>query len=313
MKNKICIISGPTASGKTSTSINLAQKFGGEIINFDSLLFYKEINIGSAKPTIQEMGNIKHHLIDIRSIKEPLNASDYLQMALELIKKLHQENKNIYLVGGSGFYLQALLYGMFDSQTSSNEVLMKSEALYKSEGIKPFIQILKDNDPVSFRQYHENDHYRIRRAVEHFWNNGTLFSKKREQMLSSREQSSNIKKYNWDVCHIHLDIPKDEHLTIIQNRTEDMIQMGLVKEVQLLLDTGFSGEEKPLQSIGYKETIAHLRGELSLKEMIERINISTRQLAKAQRTWFNKVEKHSFNPLSEISQINELVESFIKK
>jgi tRNA dimethylallyltransferase len=312
MTNKICIISGPTASGKTQTSIDLAKKYGGEIINFDSLLFYKEINIGTAKPTKEEQEGIPHHLINIRSISEPINASDYLKLALPIIRKLHSENKIVFLVGGSGFYLQALLYGMFESETTPKNILERSEELYQNEGIKPFMGFLKQNDPVSFKLYHENDHYRVRRAVEHFWTNNSPFSEKRELMLETREKNSNIKRYGWDYIHIYLDLPKNDHLDIINKRTINMLESGLISEVESLLSQGYTGNEKPLNSIGYKESIAFVRNELTENEMIERINISTRQLAKAQRTWFKKVEKKEFNPLTQTHKIEEYFESFAK-
>ena len=310
---KICIISGPTASGKTGLAIELAQKYGGEVINFDSLLLYKEINIGSAKPTIEEMQGVIHHMVGINSISKPLNASDYMKRVIPLIKEIHAESKLIFLVGGSGFYLQAVLYGMFDSQTTPQEILDQSEKLYKDQGIEAFIQILKEVDPVSYKHYHANDHYRIRRAVEHFWHNQTPFSKVRESMLEGREDNSNIKKYNWDIFHIYLDLPKDEHFKIIQKRTKQMLNLGLIEEVKSLLNKGFTGEEKPLQSIGYKECIAHLNGELSLEEMEERINISTRQLAKAQRTWFKKIKKKEFHPLKDKARIDSEFKIFLNK
>jgi tRNA dimethylallyltransferase len=312
MSHKICIISGPTASGKTSTAIKLAKKYGGEVINFDSLLLYKELNIGTAKPTQDEMQSIPHHLIGINSIKSPLNAADYKELALPLIHRLHKSNKMIYLVGGSGFYLQAVLYGMFQSGSTPSEILEKSEELYKTQGIAPFIQFLKEHDPKSYKRYHINDHYRVRRAVEHFWHNNSPFSESREQMMAKREGQSNIKKFNWDMHHIYLDLPKEEHFEIIQERTKKMLTIGLIEEVKSLLDNSFSPRLKPLQSIGYKETIDYLNGLLDLESLAERINISTRQLAKSQRTWFKKVDKNTYHPLKEMVKLEEEFKEYIK-
>jgi tRNA dimethylallyltransferase len=118
MKNIICVISGPTASGKTSTSISLAKKFGGEIVNFDSLLFYKEITIGTAKPTEEEKDGVPHHFVNCESVNNPINAADFSKLAISKINELHSQKKIVYLVGGSGFYLQAVLKGMYDSQTT---------------------------------------------------------------------------------------------------------------------------------------------------------------------------------------------------
>lgn len=312
-KNIVCVISGPTASGKTGTSLDIARRVDNvEIVNFDSLLFYKELNIGTAKPDRHERSTCPHHLIDIRSAKTPINAADYAKIALEVIENLHSRNKIVALVGGSGFYLQALLYGMFDSPTVDPSVRESSNSLYASEGIAPFAEILRDNDIESFNNYHINDHYRIRRAVEHFWMSGTMFSRERGKMMAKREENSNINRLNWNLFHAYLDLPKEEHLEVIQNRTQKMLEEGLIEEVENLLKAGFAGDEKPLQSIGYKETLQFLNGQLDRGELEERINISTRQLAKAQRTWFKKIEKNEYNPLENGDKLIQDFTSFLK-
>lgn len=313
MKKIVCIISGPTASGKTSTSISLAKAFGGEIVNFDSLIFYKEITIGTAKPKLTEMQGIPHHLLNTHSIKNPINAAEYFREALPIVNQLHKEDKIVYLVGGSGFYLQALLYGMFESQTTPDNIIQKSDNIYKEQGIKPFLEDLKKNDPASFKRYHENDHYRIRRAVEHFWTTGVALSQSRENMPKKREDGP-MKSLGWNVFHIHLDLPKEEHFEVIQKRTSDMLSMGLIDEVKHLLSSGFTGNEKPLKSIGYKETFDFIRGVIKTEEELsERISISTRQLAKSQRTWFKKVEKNSYNPILDKEKIYNDYKNFLDK
>ncbi len=300
---KVLVISGPTATGKTSTAIEVARRTGAEIINFDSLLFYKELEIGVAKPTAEEMGEVPHHFVSCTSVSEPYNASVYSKLALPVIEKLHAENKPVILVGGSGFYLQALLQGMYDSPSTPKEVLERSESIYQDEGIEPFLEVLQGNDPKSFERYHENDHYRIRRAVEHFWAWGTKFSEIRSDKDDQDQSHWPMNKLGWDVYHAYLDIPKEEHWKIIEGRTQKMLELGLVDEVKNLLEK-FSGSEKPLQSIGYKEVQQFLSGEIeSLEDCEERINISTRQLAKSQRTWFKSREKNEFHPLDDKEQL----------
>ncbi|MCO4754222.1 MAG: tRNA (adenosine(37)-N6)-dimethylallyltransferase MiaA [Bacteriovoracaceae bacterium] len=314
MKNIVCIISGPTASGKTSTSLELCSRLGNaEIVNFDSLLFYKELNIGTAKPNQEELNACKHHLVDIRSAKDPINAADYARIALPVVQDIHSRGKAAILTGGSGFYLQALLYGMFDSETVPVDTRDRSNKMYTEQGIEPFIAILKEHDPESHSLYHENDHYRIRRAVEHWWTKGTKFSLEREQMLKNREENSNFNRLGWNVFHIYLNPPKEQHFEIIQQRTGDMLEQGLIQEVSELLKNGFTGKEKPLQSIGYKETLQYLNSELDKEQLYERINISTRQLAKAQRTWFKKVDKNEYNPLEDQQRIVDDLENFLKQ
>ncbi len=311
MKNIICVISGPTASGKTSTSIELAKKFGGEIVNFDSLLFYREIHIGTAKPTADERGDIIHHFVDCASVNSPINAADYSKMAIEKINELHRQSKIVYLVGGSGFYLQAVLKGMYESKTTPKNIIDRSDILYRDHGIDPFREILKEHDSKSYDQYHENDHYRIRRAVEHYWSNGTLFSDQREKM-DQREDVSPQVVNEWNVFHAHLDLDKESHFDIIQQRTKKMLDDGLLEEVEDLISEGFTGAEKPLKSIGYKECFGYKSGIFKdRQELEERINISTRQLAKAQRTWFKKVDKSTYNPLFDKLELEEDFKTFI--
>ncbi len=311
---KVIVISGPTASGKTDISLELAERFGGEIVNFDSLLLYKEITIGTAKPTKDEQGRIHHHMIDVSSISAPLNAADYAKKAIPIIEELHRQGKIVYLVGGSGFYLQAVLKGMYDSPTTPKEIIERSDELYENEGIAPFLTILKENDFESFQRYHENDHYRIRRAVEHFWNTGMKLSTAREKKDQENTQLG-LSLHNWDILNIYLNLPKEEHWPIIERRTKKMLQSGLIEEVSDLLKRGFSGEEKPLSSIGYKETLSFIKKEiLTLEELEEQIVIHTRQLAKSQRTWFNRDHsKMEFHPLTQREELFKRVDEFIKK
>lgn len=313
-KNKIIILSGPTASGKTFFSLKIAKLINAEIVNFDSLLFYKEISIGTAKPNELELKEVKHHMIGNHSIFHPINAADYIKEAITIINQIHQNDKAVVLTGGSGFYLQALLNGMYDSETTSQEITDRSNTLYQEKGITPFLDELKTVDLESFEKYHMNDHYRIRRAIEHFWMTGDKFSTSRSQ-LENKSKMSHIKKYQWDTIHLHLDIPKDQHFMVIQKRTDDMFKNGLLDEVTNLIENnGATGSEKPLNSIGYKETIDFIQGRIeTIEHCIELINIHTRQLAKAQRTWFKKIDKLSFNSLEESDKILETCLNFIKK
>jgi tRNA dimethylallyltransferase len=311
---KVIVVSGPTASGKTDLSVELATSFGGEVVNFDSLLLYKEINIGTAKPTLEERKSVPHHMIDVRSISNPMNAADYAREAHPLIEKLLSEKKLVILTGGSGFYLQALLKGMYDSPTTPVEITKKSDELYEKEGITPFLDILRTHDLKSYERYHNNDHYRIRRAVEHWWTTGSPLSQAREQKDEENKTLDNPSVHPWNIYHAYLDLSKEEHLKIIEKRTDKMLANGLIQEVENLLQSGFTGEEKPLQSIGYKETLDFIRGDFkTLEECRERIIISTRQLAKSQRTWFKKDSfKEIYHPLEERDQLFLQVEKFLK-
>jgi len=312
---KVIVIKGPTASGKTSLSLEVANKYESEIVNFDSLLFYKELNIGVAKPTQDELESCIHHFVSTDSIKTPVNAFSFSQKAVQVINNILDQHKTPILVGGSGFYLQAIIQGMYESASTSKETKIRSDSLYRDSGITPFLKILEEKDLDSFKKYHAHDHYRIRRAVEYYWDNNGPISMARDQKETDNQDKSNWPSiiHSWDILDIYLDIPKEDHLKIIDSRTQSMMQNGLIKEVEELL-TNYCPELKPLKSIGYKETINFLQGDNTNKDsLIERINISTRQLAKAQRTWFKKRSSTAYHPLKDRSQILQKIESFLNK
>jgi len=286
------------------------------IINFDSLLFYKELNIGTAKPTLEEKEGHPHLLIDICSAKEPMNAHDYIQRAEDKIISCHKAGEVPILVGGSAFYLRALIKGMYESTKVSEESKEEIDRLYKEEGIKPFIEFLQSKDPETMKILHENDHYRIIRAYEHILQTGQPFSAERKRMeaLNPYDLSSGVHE-DWEIHHIYLDLPKEEHWSYITRRTKQMFDQGLVKEVENLLSSGFTGEEKPLKSIGYIETIDYLQNKFeSESEYLERISISTRQLAKSQRTFFKKITpKFSYHPIEDEEEILKNAIDFIRE
>jgi tRNA dimethylallyltransferase len=319
---KIIIISGPTATGKTKTSIDVAKKIQNElslkaaIVNFDSLVFYKEISIGTARPTPEEMDGIEHHLVGFESIKSPMNASHFIALGEAIINRLFQENKIVILVGGSAFYLRALLKGMYDSTSTPREIKERVDSWYQKGGIAVINNYLQKYDPDSLNNYHVNDHYRLMRAVEHFEATGTKISIQKKVLDELNPYDFTSIVHPWEILHIYLDIPRDEHFKIIINRTKKMFADGLLAEIDQLEKDGFTLEEKPLASIGYKESIELRSGKgqfQTAEQCIERISISTRQLAKSQRTFFNRITpKESFNPIHDQAKIMIRVETFIK-
>ena len=291
----VVILSGATATGKTTLAVALAQKYQLQIINFDSLLFYRELNIGTAKPSPQQLAQAPHHLIGIRSIKDPMSAADFCHLALAQIHSSHQQGIIPLLVGGSAFYLRALLQGMYPSKTLSPDIRHRSRALYQQQGIEPFRQLLLQHDPSHFHSLHPNDHYRIRRAVEHYWSTGQPFTSARQQWENSpRRHHSNI--HSWNLCHLYLVMEKHRHWEAIAQRSKQMVDNGLLDEVSGLFQQGFSGEERPLRSIGYRQARQYLSHPLpTLDQLVEQISINTRQLAKAQKTFFATIApKQSF-------------------
>lgn len=310
-QSKIIIISGPTATGKTKLSIEVAKKYNAEIVNFDSLLFYKELNIGTAKPTQKEISQAKHHLVSTETIENPMDAKKFIGEAEFILKEIIDKNKNIVLVGGSGFYLRALMNGMYNSSRITEEIKVKVQSLYKNKNIDEIRNLLKEVDLNSYLNLHKNDHYRIIRAYEHYLATGSKISD--EKKIQNTYLSNNIHFLKHiDCLHIYLDIPKNDHWKIIENRTIEMIQSGLVQEVKNLIQV-FDKTLRPLKSVGYKECIDFLDKKIvSEEELIEKINISTRQLAKSQRTWFKKIHpKESYNLITDMDDIFKKIESFL--
>ncbi len=318
LRNKLIVISGPTATGKTQTSITIANHlvksgFLTDIVNFDSLLFYKEISIGSAKPTLEERRGIPHHMIEIESIRSPMNAAQFIELGLKVIDKLFIEKKVVILVGGSAFYLRALLKGMYDSPTVTSEIKNELSDLYKNSGINPFLDYLEIHDNESLYSLHKNDHYRLMRAVEHHRMTGEKISIQKKILAQMNPYDFSVIIHPWDVLHIYLDLPKELHNEIIKARTSKMFADGLMEEISNLERQEYTSTLKPLQSIGYKEAFEFKKGFFGSKEeCMERISISTRQLAKAQRTFLKKITpKESFNPLQDIDRIIDRISAFI--
>ena len=297
-KNKIIIISGPTATGKTEISINLSEylkekSISSVIVNFDSLLFYNELNIGTAKPSRNERALVKHEMIDIFSAKFHLNASGYCKMAMPIIDNYHNNGFVVILTGGSNFYLRAILKGMYESSETTEAIKESIKEVISQKGFSEINKILKENDPESLVNIHNNDHYRLVRAVEYFMETGKKISDQKKSFDHVEAFNFNISPINpsWDILHASIDINKPDHQKIILSRTTKMIEQGLINEVEDLLNNGFTGKEKPLCSIGYKESVQFINNEInSIDDCIERISISTRQLAKSQRTWLKKIE-----------------------
>ena len=325
MNKKLIIISGSTATGKTATSISLAKiakkQFGLNpvIVNFDSLNFFKELTIGTAKPTLKEREGIPHELFDVCSIDQEFNASKYIELAEEKINSFMQQNKQVFLVGGSAFYLRALIKGMYDSEKISQELKNKTMEKYNREGIKFIIDYLKRNDPLSLELLHANDHYRLTRAYYHHMTSGKSFSSEKAKMeIRDPYDLENNIEHNWNIHHIYLNIPKEDHYQIIKKRTSKMMEQGLIQEVTDLLKKGYSQDLKPLKSIGYKEVLEFLSDDNlkinSEEELLEKIFISTRQLAKSQRTFFKKLKpKIEYNPLINADTIEQDFLKFISE
>ncbi|MDF0694650.1 tRNA (adenosine(37)-N6)-dimethylallyltransferase MiaA [Aquirufa ecclesiirivi] len=277
MKEKLptlLVIAGPTAVGKTALCVELAQKLHTEIISADSRQFYRELSIGTAKPTQEEQGGIKHHFIDSHSIQEYFSPGDFEREALILLEKLFQQHEVVILTGGSGLYIKALLEGldeMPEVDLTLREQLMQQ---LSSEGIAPLWEQLQRLDPVYAAQVDQQNPQRIVRALEVCLSTSKPYSDFRKKQSADRP---------FQAIKICLDRPREELYARIDQRMDQMLAQGLVQEAIQYQDFQHL---YALKTLGYKEVYGHLRGEYDEAEMIRLLKRNSRHYAKKQLTWF---------------------------
>ena len=275
---KTIAILGPTASGKTSLSIRLAKEINANILSLDSLSIYKEIDIASAKPSILERDGVKHFGIDEILPNENFNVSIFLDFYNRAKDITIKENKNLIIVGGTGFYLKALISGLSQKPTISKEV--KKEVVSKLKNINKAYKILKENDEAYAQKISHNDSYRIEKWFEIFLQTGKTASE-----YFTQNQKKPILK---NLTIYEIDTPKDILRERISLRTKEMLKKGLIDEV-VYLEKKYTREPNSMRSIGIKETLEFLDGFINKNELEEKIITSTAQLAKRQRT-FNSTQ-----------------------
>jgi len=285
---KVVAIVGPTGVGKSELAVFLGEKLNGEIINFDSIQFYKELNIGTAKPSEEERKRVPHHLYDLLSLDEEFNAAKFVEIADKLIKEIWERGKVPILVGGTGLYLRALEYGLFPIEIPKDiREKIRAEA---EKDLPSLYEKLKNLDPEYAKKISPRDKVRITRALEVIYVSGKPFSEFHKENPFFGE-----KRYN--IIKIGLNLPRKELYQKINLRVLKMIESGWIDEVKTLLEKGYSPELKPFKAIGYKYIIKYLEGKLSLEATIKLIQRDTRRYAKRQLTWFKKEpDIHWFRP-----------------
>mgnify|MGYP002583629565 FL=1 len=281
MKKPLVILTGPTAVGKTKASIGLAKAIGGEIISADSMQVYKQMDIGSAKIKPSEMDGIPHYLVDILEPDEEFHVVLFQQMAKQAIQKIYEKGKIPILVGGTGFYIQAVLY---DIDFSENEKDMsyreELEKLAQTKGAEYLHDRLREVDEKSAQDIHANNVKRVIRALEYFHQTGEKISEHNE------EQRKKVSPYNFSYFVLN-----DERAHLYEKinlRVDQMINEGLVREVQSLKEKGYTRDMVSMQGLGYKEMLDYLDNKCSLEEAVEIIKRDTRHFAKRQITWFKR-------------------------
>ena len=302
-KGKLIIIAGPTASGKTSVSIELAKKINGEIISADSMQVYKYMDVGTAKIKPEDMQGIKHHLIDVLNPEDEFNIVKFQEMVKSAVAEINSRNKIPILAGGTGFYIQSVLYDIDFNKEEDNRKLRESlEKEYDSMGADFMYEKLKKADEISALNIHKNNKKRIVRALEYFMVNNAPIS------LHNEEQSK--KKSPYDFTFFVLNPERKILYQRINERVDGMMDEGLVNEVISLKERGLSKDYISMQGIGYKEILEYLNGDILLSEAVDKIKKNTRHMAKRQVTWFKR-EKDIININPDEFENNEKIAEYM--
>lgn len=280
MDNIICIV-GPTASGKTKLSVELALATGGEIVSFDSMQLYQRMDIGTAKPTPAEQKGVRHHMLDVLEPWESCSVSRYVAMADACVQDILARGKPVILVGGTGLYLDALISGRSfapSPQTGRREELTR---LADEQGIEPLLERLREIDPESAARLHPSNRRRIIRALEIYYETG--------QTMTEHDRQTQAVPPKYVPLRLGLNFADRQTLyDRIDLRAKRMFEQGLADEVRALLDAGVPETATAMQAIGYKEVVRALEGEISMDEALAQVQQSSRRYAKRQLTWFRR-------------------------
>jgi len=281
-KQKIVVLIGPTAVGKTKLSIELAKRLNAEIISGDSMQIYRGMDIGTAKITVEEMEGVPHHLIDIKTPDESFSVAEFQERVRKLIKDIANRGKLPMIVGGTGLYIQSVIYDYQFTDAASNPTYRRElEQMIEEQGIEPLLQKLAEVDPESANRIHPNNPRRVIRALEIYHTTG-------QTMTTYLENQQNDLLY--DVALIGLTMDRSHLYERINQRVDIMIGAGLVEEVQALHKRGLK-DCQSIQAIGYKELYSYLNKQIDLEVAVEQIKQSSRRYAKRQLTWFrNKMD-----------------------
>lgn len=279
-KPKVIVICGPTASGKTALSIKLAKKINGEIVSADSMQIYKDMDIGTAKPSAEEMDGITHYLIGEISPEVRYSVANYKKDALEAIEKILKKGKIPIIVGGTGLYVDSLVLGIdYDDIEVDLDYRKKLDKIAEEKGLDFLYDKAKEIDPIATEKVSKNDKKRIFRILEIYNSTGKT---KTEQEIQSRK-----KENPYDYYVFAIDMERSKLYERIDKRVDIMIEQGLVEEVKKVTQQ-YKNLPTAIQGLGYKEVIDYLNGNYTYQEMIDKIKIETRHYAKRQLTWFRK-------------------------
>ena len=302
-KPKVIVVCGPTGIGKTAVGIELAAKIGGEIISADSMQIYRHMDIGTAKPTPEELAQITHYMIDIVNPDEDYDAVQFSKQARDRIAGIVSGNLIPFIVGGTGLYIKALLHGLFQSKPVDPRIRNRLNQEAEENGSVFLYERLKKIDPVAAGRIHINDSYRIIRALETIESSG--------KTISEHHQNHGFVDEPFNALKIGLRRDRKKLYERIDQRVDSMIQAGLVEEVKKLLAMGYSAELKSMQSIGYRHIVGFLKGSLPWDECLRTLKRDTRRFAKRQFTWFGADRDIIWQAPADVKDIISLVGKFL--
>ncbi|MDK8278215.1 tRNA (adenosine(37)-N6)-dimethylallyltransferase MiaA [Peptostreptococcus anaerobius] len=305
-KIPILILTGPTAVGKTALSIELSKVLGGEIISADSMQIYRKMDIGSAKISQEEMDSVVHHMIDVVDPDEDFSVADFHDMASQIISDIHKRGKLAIVTGGTGLYLNSLVYDMDFGGTNSDPSIRKDlEEILNDKGKDYLYRLLQDLSPEAAKRIHPNNTKRVIRAIEVYKTGGDM------------GDFSNDLKYNpkFDAKIIVLNRDRSILYDRINQRVDMMFDMGLLDEVKGLHQMGYTSQMQSMKGIGYKEVLEYFDGKMTLEESIDILKQGTRRYAKRQITWFKRYENALWLDLDKVTELDDQIKAikdFIK-
>ena len=297
------IICGPTGVGKTSFAIELAKRFGGEVVGADSMQIYRQMDIGTAKPTPEEKAAIFHHMVDIVDPDEDFDAAAYGRRARQAVEQLLTANILPFVVGGTGLYIKALIYGLFEGRKSDPEVRKRLQARLKEEGAAALHGSLKEKDAIAAGRIHPNDAYRIQRALEVIETTGNA--------ITDLHDAHRFQKARYQTLQIGLTLPRELLYDRIDRRVDQMIAAGLLEEVCGLLARGYDPNLKSMQSLGYRHMIGFVQEQTTWEEALRTLKRDHRRYAKRQFTWFKAVPDMNWLAPDELETATGMVARFL--
>lgn len=295
MDKYLVVIAGPTASGKTSTAIKVAQALGSVIISADSRQFYKEIPIGTAAPTKQELSKVQHYMIHNLSVEDDYNVADYEHDVLNLLNKLFLEHDTVVLTGGSGLFIDAVCNGIDFMPDISDENRESVKKLYQNGGLQALQEEVKRLDPEYYKIVDKQNPRRLQRAIEVCYQTGLPYFSFRNNIVKHRD---------FKIVKVAILWERNELISRINQRVENMIAEGLVEEARMMYPKRHLNS---LNTVGYKEMFEYFDGKITLEEAIEQIKISTRQYAKRQMTWLRRSNDYKWFTIDEIDKMLEYI------